>query len=94
MGKKIDRLYTPEAVLRMKNFYQKHNILETAAEFHTSHETIRRILRINDVRIRRKGEHTDETKIYSAASKCANTIRMYPKGLHREILNKLTNMIF
>jgi len=94
MGKKIDRLYTPEAVEKMKIFYQKHTILETAAEFHTSHETIRRILRINDVRIRRKGEHTDETKIYSAASKCANTVRMYPKGLHKEILKKLTSILF
>jgi len=94
MTKKIDRLYTPEAVLRMKNFYQRHTILETAAEFHTSHETIRRILKLNNVRIRRKGEHTDETKIYTAASKCANTVRKYPKGLHRKILNKLTDIIF
>jgi hypothetical protein len=93
MSTKTARLYTPQALERIKKSYKRNNILEVAAEFGTSHETIRKILHKNNVRLRRKGEYTDDTKVQMAAYRCAKIIRGYPEELHKEIAIKIAQFI-
>jgi hypothetical protein len=93
MSPKLDRLHTPQAYENIKEAYRRMTILEVASEFRTSHETIRKILIKNGVRIRKKGEHTDTTKIDSAAYSATNIIRKYPVHLHQKILNKIKQYI-
>jgi len=94
MSKKIDRLHTPQAYEDIKSAYQEMSILEVASRFKTSHETIRKILIQNNVRIRKKGEHSNSAKVGSAAYSTANTIRKYPVQLHRRIMQRVEEYLF
>lgn len=93
MASKLDRLYTPQSIKNIIYSYKRNSILDVAAEFGTSHETIRKILKANKIRLRKKGEYTDETKIHMAAYKCANIIRQYPPDLMDEILSRLNKFL-
>ena len=93
MASKIDRLHTPKAYKDIEKAYQELTILEVAAIFRTSHETIRKILIKNGIRIRKCGEHTDSTKVHSAAYSAVNLIRKYPERLHPRILKQISDFL-
>jgi len=90
---KIERLHTPQAYADIIEAYKRNTIVECASIFKTSHETIRQILRKNGVKIRKKGEYTDDTKIQAGAYKCSNIIRQYPDHLHKEIIDKTAEFV-
>ncbi len=92
MTAKLERLNTPSAIQELREYYKENNILECAEHFCTSHETIRRILRANNIRIRQRGEFTDRTRILTTAHRCANEIRKTDKSLHKSIIKEILNI--
>ena len=83
------RLNTPQNKKAILKSYQRKTLVEVAAEFHAAHSTIKEILISQGIKIRKRGEHTDDTKIHIAAARCASLLRYYPTRLHKEILIKL-----
>mgnify|MGYP005644144449 CR=1 FL=1 len=94
MSRKLDRLHTPQAYVEIEKAYQEMSILEVACEFKTSHETIRKILIKNGVKIRKKGEHSDSAKVGSAAYSVSKIIRKYPTHLHGRIMKRVGEYLF
>lgn len=94
MSAKLSRLHTPQAYFNIKEAYKRMTILEVASEFRTSHETIRKILIHNGVKIRKKGERTDTFKVESAAYKATKIIREQPRHLYQEILDRIKAYLF